>query len=189
MVEDGIAPQLVSTATELESQTAFLQGESVFIRNWPYLYGLLSNPEQSKVKPDQVGIVPLPTTEGGELAGTLGGWNLLINAAASDPEAAFEFVDYITSEEQQKFYALEGGFNPTRTALYEDQEVREALPYLESAGEAFETARPRPVSPVYSDMSLEMAEGFNRVLTGDSEPAEAAETMQGALENIVQQAQ
>jgi multiple sugar transport system substrate-binding protein len=189
MVEDGIAPQLVSTATELESQTPFLQGESVFIRNWPYLYGLLSDEEQSRVRPDQVGIVPLPTTEGGELAGTLGGWNLLINAAAEDPEAAYQFVEYITSEEQQKFYALEGGFNPTRTALYEDQEVREALPYLESAGEAFETARPRPVSPVYSDMSLVMAEQFNRVLTGDVEPQQAVETMQSDLENIAQQAQ
>jgi multiple sugar transport system substrate-binding protein len=188
MIANGIAPQLVTTATELESQTPFLQGESVFIRNWPYLYALLSDEEQSRVAPDQVGVVPLPTTEGGELAGTLGGWNTLINANAPDPEAAYRFAEFVASPEIQKWYAIEGKFNPTRTALLDDGEIQEAVPYLESAGEAFETARPRPVSPVYSDMSLVMAEQFNRVLTGDAEPQQAVETMQGDLENIVQQA-
>jgi len=188
MIAEGISPQLVTTATELESQTPFLQGESVFIRNWPYLYALLSDPEQSKVRPEQVGVVPLPTTEGGELAGTLGGWNTLVNANASDPEAAYRFAEFVASPEIQKWYAIEGKFNPTRTELLDDREIQEAVPYLETAARAFETARARPVSPVYSDMSLQMAEQFNRALAGDVEPQQAVETMQSELENIVQQA-
>ncbi len=186
MVEDGIAPQSVTTFTELESQAAFLSGDTVFIRNWPYLYGLLSDPEQSKIKPEQVGVVPLPVADGGELAGTLGGWNMFINANAEDPEAAYKFAEYLTAPEQQKEYALGAKFVPTRTELLTDPEVQEALPVLKTASEAFETARPRPVSPVYSDMSLVMQEQFNAVLAGDIPPDEATGRMQEELQGIVE---
>ena len=47
---------------------------------------------------------------------------------------------------------------------------------------------PRPVSPVYSDMSLEMAEQFNASLKGDVSPEEAASTLQEQLQNIADQA-
>ena len=47
---------------------------------------------------------------------------------------------------------------------------------------------PRPVSPVYSDMSLEMAEQFNASLQGDATPEEAASTLQQQLQNIAEQA-
>ena len=50
-----------------------------------------------------------------------------------------------------------------------------------------ENARPRPVSPYYSDMSLEMAEQFNAALKGDKPVGEALEELQGELQNIADQ--
>ena len=60
MIEDGIAPQAVATYKEQETQTAFLSGDAVFARNWPYMYALAGDPEQSQITPDQVGVGPLP---------------------------------------------------------------------------------------------------------------------------------
>jgi len=60
MVTDGITPEAVVNYTETDSQTTFLNGDAVFMRTWPYVYGLLSDPEQSKIKPDQVDVAPIP---------------------------------------------------------------------------------------------------------------------------------
>jgi multiple sugar transport system substrate-binding protein len=49
--------------------------------------------------------------------------------------------------------------------------------------------KPRPVSPYYSDMSLEMAEQFNASLKGDVSPEQAVKTLQSQLQQIVEQAQ
>ena len=51
------------------------------------------------------------------------------------------------------------------------------MPVVALAKEALQHTRPRPVSPYYSDMSLEMAEQFNASLTGDMTPEEAARTL------------
>ena len=52
---------------------------------------------------------------------------------------------------------------------------------------ALQTVRPRPVSPYYSDMSLEMAEQFNAILTGEISPEQSAKTLQRNLEKIIEQ--
>jgi multiple sugar transport system substrate-binding protein len=55
-------------------------------------------------------------------------------------------------------FALESARLPTSRSLYGDEEVLNKLPVAELGREALENARPRPVSPYYSDMSLAMAE-------------------------------
>ncbi len=191
MIEEGIAPQAVATYTETESQTTFLNGDAVFCRNWPYMYALAADEDESNITQEQVGVAPLPAAQGVETVSGLGGWNFMINAA-SDPEtqdAAYEFVRWATDPEQQRFRALEGSFLPTLEALYEDEEILEAIPVIALAGEALENARPRPVSPYYSDMSLDMAQRFNASLNGNVEPEEAVEGLQEDLQGIVDQGQ
>jgi multiple sugar transport system substrate-binding protein len=189
MIEEGAARQAVSTYTEEESEAAFLNGNAVFCRNWPYMYGLVT-PESAQIEREQVGVSALPAAEGGESVSGLGGWNFYINAAVSQEtqDAAFEFVQFITAPEQQKFRALEGGFLPTLTALYEDPEIIDNVPVIRLGGEALQRTVPRPVSPVYSDMSLEMAEQFNAALNGNVSPEEAISTLQENLQGIADQA-
>lgn len=188
MIEDGVAPQAVTTYKEDASAGAFLRGEAVFLRNWPYVYALLSNPDQSKIKPDQVGIVELPVAEGNESYSTLGGWNFFINANSEKQDGAWEFIKFMTDPEQQKTNAVQGSRLPTRTSLYENQEVLEKVPVARLGKEAIiENSRPRPVSPYYSDMSLKMAQQFNNSLNGNVSPQQAVQTLQRELQNIVEQ--
>jgi len=187
MVADGVAPQAVSTYAEPETEAPFLGGDAVFCRNWPYMYSLAGT--ENFIKPDVIDIAPLPAGDGGESVSGLGGWNFFINAFA-DPEAqdaAWEFVKFITAPEQQKFYSLGGSYLPTLTALYDDPEIKESVPTVRLAGEALKNTVPRPVSPVYSDMSLKMAEEFNSSLGGDTEPQEAISTLQTELQKIADQ--
>ncbi|MGB3681574.1 MAG: ABC transporter substrate-binding protein [Rubrobacteraceae bacterium] len=189
MIESGVSPQAVANFKEDESAGAFLQGNSVFLRNWPYVYGLLTDPEQSKINLDQVGVAPLPMGEGGQSFSGLGGWNFYISEFSQKQDAAYEFVQFMTDSEQQKFRALEGGYLPTLQSLYEDQEILDEVPVVRLGGEALQNTRPRPVSPVYSDMSLTMGEQFNASLKGDVTPEEAVKTLQTELQDIVDQAQ
>lgn len=191
MIEDGISPQAVASYKEPESQGVFLRGDAVFCRNWPYMYALSADPEQSSIKQDQVGIAPLPKSQGNETFSGLGGWNFFINAN-SDPEkqdAAFAFAEFMTSPEEQKRAALEASLLPTRSALYDDQEIKNKVPVIALGREALNSSRPRPVSPYYSDMSLKMAEQFNESLKGNVSPEKAISTLQTELSDIVAQAQ
>jgi len=188
MVTDGVTPQAVGTYTEPESEAPFLGGDAVFLRNWPYVYSMAGT--EGFIKPDLIDMAPLPAGDGGESHSSIGGWNFFINAFAEQEaqDAAWEFVQYMTAPEQQKAYALGGSYLPTLTALYDDAEIKEKVPVVRLGGEALKKTVPRPVSPVYSDMSLKMAEEFNAALGGDTEPQQAISTLQKELQSIADQA-
>jgi len=188
MVSDGIAPQSVVNYSESESDTTFvLHGDAVFCRNWPYMYALGTNPK-SKVKPEQMGVSPLPVGDGQrQSASCLGGDVMLINASSELKEEAWEFVQFFNSDKNQKSWALEQGDLPTRKALYDDREVLEALPMITQAKEALLNVRPRPVLGHYSEMSRAMALQFNNVLRGATSPEETVATLQSKLEQIIEE--
>ncbi len=189
MLTEGIAPRASGDYTTQESQSVFTNGEVIFMRNWPFVYGLLSDPELSTVEPGQVGISPIPTSdESIESSAGLGGWNFLVNAASEDKiEEIWTFIEFMNAPEQQRTLALESTRLPTLNSLYEDEEILEEVPVTRLGRDSLETTRPRPVNPYYSDMSLAMARQFNDALKGNVSPEEALQTLQTELENIVAQ--
>jgi multiple sugar transport system substrate-binding protein len=137
------------------------------MRNWPFVYGPLSDPKTSRAGPEQVdGTATLPVAHGGDSSFSgLGGWNFLVNATSEDKlDEMWAFIEFMTAPEQQRAFALSSARLPTLRSLYEDERVLEKLPIARLGREAVENARPRPVSPYYSDMSLVMAEQFNAAL-------------------------
>ncbi len=186
-IESKISPLAVTNYTETESQTTFLNGDAVFCRNWPYMYALASDPKQSKIKPDQISVAPLPAGSAGSVSG-LGGWNLLINANSQKQDQAWEFVQWMSAPEQQKYRALKGSFLPTLTTLYNDKQILDAVPVIDLAGQALKNTVPRPVSPAYSDTSLKMSEQFSAAFKGNVSPEQAVKTLQEELQSIADQA-
>ena len=189
MITEGISPEGVTVYKEDESAGAFLNGDAVFLRNWPYVYALVGTSEYPKLKPEQVGVSELPSADGEPGNGTVGDQPLYISSSATDPDAAWKFIQFLSAPEQQKIRAVEGAYLPTRTALYSDPEIQENVPVVPLAQEALQHTRPRPVSPYYSDMSLEMAEQFNASLSGDISPEEAARTLKEQLERFIKEGQ
>jgi multiple sugar transport system substrate-binding protein len=189
MITDGISPEAVIVYKEDESAAAFLNGDAVFLRNWPYVYALVGTSDYPKLKTDQVGVSELPSADGEPGNGTVGDQPFYISSSSKNPDAAWKFIQFLTAPEQQKLRAVEGAYLPTRTALYDDPEIQEKVPVVPLAKEALQHTRPRPVSPYYSDMSLEMQEQFNASLAGDISPEEAARTLKEQLENFIKQGQ
>ena len=185
LMTSGATPQAVSTYTESETDPAFMNGDAVFARNWPYMYALAGTEDYPDVKPEQVGVAPLPVEEGQQLASCLGGWDLLINAQSDMQDEAWEFIKFMTSEESLKFRAVNATVLPTRTSLLSDPEIKK-IPVVATGRPAIENTHPRPVSPYYSDMSLEMQEQFNLSLKGDTSPEEAVKNLQASLEEIIE---
>ena len=187
MISDNIAPEGVTQYKEQESATIFLNGDAVFMRNVPRMYALASDPNESKIKPEQIGVSALPVAaEGNQSHSNLGGWNLFINAASKNQDAAWEFIRFMSAPEQQKFRALNGSVIPTRQSLLEDREILEKVPVISLGREAIQNTKPRPVSPYYSDMSLRMAKQFNASLRGNVSPEDAVKMLQDELTTIVE---
>jgi multiple sugar transport system substrate-binding protein len=188
LVADQVAPQAVARFTATDSGLTYLNGDAVFCRNWPFMYEFVGNLDISKIELEQVGVSQLPV--GDELrqsAGCLGGWNMLISASSEMQDEAWEFVQFMTSEESQKAQTLSSSTLPTLKTLYDDRDIREEVPVVALSKEALQTARPRPVSPYYSQMSRGMAKHFNKALTGATSPKEAIETLQSELQQIIEE--
>ena len=182
IIVDGIAPEASGDYTTQESQGVFTNGDSVFMRNWPFVFGLLSNPETSRVKPDQVAIASLPVADQADQSFTgLGGWNFMVNATAEDKlDQIWTFIEY-TSAPSSRGPSRWRARLPTLRSLHEDEEVLNNLPVAKLGREALENARPRPVSQYYSDMSLAMADQFKAALKGEVPVGRALENLQKGL--------
>ena len=189
MIESGVSPRAVTTYKETEGDGVFLRGDSVFYRCWPYVYSLAGTSDFPDVKPEQVGVSELPSADGKPGNGTVGDQPFYISESSKNPDGAWELIKFMTDPEQQKFRAIEGSYLPTRSALYDDQDILQKVPVVGLAKEALQHTRPRPVSPYYSDMSLEMAEQFNRTLKGEVTPEEGVRILQRELESLIEQGQ
>ena len=189
MIETGASPQAVLQYQESETEGAFLTGTAVFMRIWPSTYALAGTKDFPDVKKSQLGIAPIPVDEPGDASySTLGGWSFMINAQSDLQEEAWEFIKFMTAPEQLITNAKVGSKLPVRKSLYEDPEVLDNVPVARLGKEAIiDNSRPRPVSPYYSDVSLELAEQLNASLSGDISPEDAVATLQEDLQQIVDQ--
>jgi multiple sugar transport system substrate-binding protein len=190
MVSSGAAPEAVANWTETESSANFYNGDSVFIRYWPSLYAGLGVPSTTKLKPEQVGIAPIPTDKPGNPSySCLGGWQMAIYANTEIEDDAWKFIEFMTSEQSQKTRTIINGGDPSRKAVYDEPEAQKATPVIELAQTVlFGNVKSRPVTEYYGDMSLEMAEQFNSALKGDISPEKAVKTLQKSLSQIMQEA-
>lgn len=186
-VTGGIAPEAVPSYKEYESYTDFLNGDAVFMRNWPNVYARAADARLSKIEQHQIGVAPLPVSGAGEQAYSgLGGWNLMVNAAShAKLEAAWTFIKFLSAPEQQKERAIKGGYLPTLKDCYEDHDILSRVPVITLGREAIRNVRARPATPFYQDMSLAMAERFHASLSGAVDPGRAARTLRERLEEIL----
>src|SRR5215469_13218267 len=96
-----IAPTAVSTWEESQVQDAWLSGQTPFALNWPYIFALSqgSSPAYPAVR-NKTGWIPFPNASGTPQA-SLGGDDLAMNARSTHQAAAWEFIQYLTSDSAQ----------------------------------------------------------------------------------------
>jgi multiple sugar transport system substrate-binding protein len=193
-VTSGTSPLGVATYKELESVTVFIQGDAVFNRNWPFAYAIATGGEEagSSLKPEWVGVTQIPTVNpGDESFACLGGWDFCISSMSTKKEQAWEFIQWMIQPEIQKIQAIDAGYLPPRTSLFEDEKLTtKDQPVMSLARPSYASTKPRPsVNPFYSDMSLDMAQAFNDAIKGDASPRDAIGRLDGKLDRIAQAAE
>lgn len=186
MTQSDLVPKGITTYVEEDARTVFTEGKSVFMRNWPYAWAK-SQEDGSKVK-GKVGVVPMPVGPSGKNpAATLGGWNLGINAYISKEkkEAAVKFVKYLVSEEAQAFSAVNGGRIPIVKSVFKNADVLKANPHFESLYDVFINAKPRPVSPIYPQISDVIQIQTHKAITGGQTPDQSVKNMQKDISDLL----
>lgn len=184
IVQSDFVPKNITTFTETESHTAFLEGQSPFIRNWPYQFALAEDKSQSKIA-GKVAIAPLPAGDAGSAA-ALGGWMGGINKFSKHPKEAWEFLKFMTGPEGQKISAVEGGLAPTYLPVYNDADVQKASPVFANKDfvNGVSAAVSRPTTPIYPKISEVIQIEVSKALAGQQTAEQAVKNMEARMKEL-----
>lgn len=182
---DEVIPTIVLTWHEEETRFAFQNGEAAFMRNWPYAYPLMQDNSESRVA-GKFAVAPMPAGPGGSHTAAIGGAQLAINRRTEHPEAAWTLINYLTQPEQMRERAEVVGQFPTRTALYEDPTLASGLAIPPAmVRRIIEYAVPRPVTPIYTQLSEILQIHLHRALTRQAEPVAALARAQAEMQRLL----
>jgi len=185
---DGLVPASVLAWQEEHTRFAFQSGEAAFMRNWPYAWTLVARGDESKVA-GHVGVMPFPAASGGRESAALGGAQLAINRYTSEPALAAALVEFLTAPAQMLERARIAGQLPARRSLYRDPALSQALSMpLPDVLRALDAAVPRPVTPLYSELSEVLQVHVHRALTGQEEPDMALHAAAAEIRAILERA-
>jgi multiple sugar transport system substrate-binding protein len=180
MIESHYAPKSAITFQEQHALEFFGKGKALFMRNWPYAWNLLS----TSALRGKVGIAPVLHRAGKKSAGALGGWGLGIARGINDPEPAWKFIEFASSEQAQKILHFKRGAVPSRKSLFHDEEILKGNPHYKDLYRILLMARPRPVHPDYPRISAVIQKNVSAVLVGIESPGTAALRMDRSIEGF-----
>lgn len=176
----GVVPPDVVTYGYNEILTTLQEGKAALGVEWMAATGDLQNCEISpKVCKDgepllQYTLIPGVLDANGEVMRGMGGsqWGWSIPAAAENQVAAYKFIEWLTSKEGAKIWALNGGI-PSNTLALSDPEVVAQVPQFELLAEAMPYRNIFPVTTVTSDLVTVYNEAVNGCVSNNSDPKEA----------------
>lgn len=171
VIDQGITPPGVTNYLEEDSLRVFENGNAAFLRNWPYVWAE-ANKAGSPVQ-GKIALKPMVHEPSENAAACLGGWGFGISASTEHPKAAWQVVEYFTSQAAQKQFALEFAYVPSRRALFTDPDILEKYPHYEQLLEVAEKTIPRPPVGQYAQISDILQRYLSAAIT-DQMTSEAA---------------
>lgn len=173
-IKNGSADKAVLTYNEDPTRLAYESGNYGYERNWPHVYRLLNATKLA----GKFGVAPLPSFDGSAKAsGVLGGWNFSISAFSTNPAAAVAYIKFAASPDWQKHVAMDNSQAPVNEAAYTAPEVQAKMPFAAELLASVKGAKPRPVSPVYPQISQAINKNVYSVLSGTATADEAVRKM------------
>lgn len=179
----------VAPITSAETKTGdtlneFAAGQVVFALNWGFAADTFHHDSRSRVR-GRFGIARVPRVPGGDHVTALGGYQWTVSAFSRHKAETVALLRHLTSREISRRAALAGNSLPSRADLYADPEMRARLPWLEAAAPVIFTARPRPVTPRYAEVSDTLRRTTSAVLGGALSPEEGVEEIERRLRRVL----
>jgi trehalose/maltose transport system substrate-binding protein len=182
MMKAGVAPKNAAEVATDDTRREFQAGNVAFAVLWAYGWNLFQSAD-SKVA-GKVGVVPLPAFAGGRPVTCIGGWQWALSAFSRHKVEAAKLIRWLSSPATAKFLAVHASNLPVYPEVYKDAEVLGANAWFEQALPVVMTARSRPVSPRYPEVSDVIRSNVNAVIAGTKTPDEAIRDMQARLARV-----
>jgi multiple sugar transport system substrate-binding protein len=184
--EHGVTPESIPASGTDGNRQTFQQGNTLFMRNWPYAVSLF---EDDTPVTGSFDVAQMPKAEGYPDANNscLGGWSIFVNQYSQNKEAANRFATYMASKEAQETLALEQSRLPVREDLYTDEYFEQA-PLLETFAEVLQQTSARPASPQYPTFSEILYTEANKALVQSKSPQQALDDAQSQIDSDVNDA-
>lgn len=183
MRQTNMIPEKAAGFSSGDLRKSFMNGELIFMRDWPTGYKTLSAAD-SPVK-GKFGVAPLPVENASiESKGAFGGWVYMLSSHSKNKKAAVDFIKYMTNESIQVDSASEFNYLPSLKSLYQNDEVNQQIPYLRDLQGYYEVAGSRPRKSNYDLVSYYIQNTSHAVLTGELTPEAAVKDLKSALEKL-----
>ena len=152
MKQAGVLPKNIAEIPTDRIRIDIQAGNLIFGDDLGLCVEPLENDADTKVK-GKVGVAKLPHDQGGKSATCIGGWQLAVSAYSKNKQEAVKFARYLSSPEVSKMQAIMASHLPVFPSVYKDPEVLKANPWFADALPVVESAKSRPVSPQYPQVS------------------------------------
>jgi multiple sugar transport system substrate-binding protein len=179
----GVLPRNIGEIATDRIRVDFQAGNVIFAQNWGYFWNRVENDADTKVK-GKVGVTTLPADKGGKSATCIGGWQVAVSAFSKNKVEAVKFARYLSSPEVSKTMAILASNLPVFPQVYKDPEVLKVNPWFASALPVVESAKSRPVTPRYTEVSDTIRSNMNAYLSGTKTTDAAIADMKSRLASI-----
>lgn len=166
----------------------FMQGKVAMVKNWPYMYSMAKDPEQSTVS-DSFAVAVQPA--GKEQASSAWTWGFGISSSSKNKEAAWEFIKWATSSEKLAELGISSCNPVPRTsslnAVQEDTSLsdfdKESIQTMCDALNYASNATENPNFPtVQNELSYTLSNIMSRQVEIEEGLKQAEETIKEAIE-------
>jgi len=184
MVDKGVAKKNIAEVKTGDTVNEFMAGDVVFAINWGFAWDLFQQDPKSKVK-GNVGVAKLPAMAGGQSATCIGGWQWSVSAFSKNKAESAKLVKFLSSPEVSKYLAINGSLLPVYANVYADADVLKMNPWYGLALPVVQSARSRPVSARYAEVSDVVRTQTSAALARVSKPEATVDEIDNRLQRVL----
>jgi multiple sugar transport system substrate-binding protein len=170
------APEGVANADEASNAAAFTAGQVTMVLDGSWQQDSFS---QSSKFEWRIAVPPAPA--GKSFVGALGGWNYAISQSSEAPDAAFKLIEYLSTDKDVQMTI--NSLTPALKAAGEEF-TKQKRKQPDVILETLNSGRPRPISPVYPQVSSAEQDMVQAIWSGTS-VEDALTAAQQAIEDLV----
>ncbi len=167
LLDSKVSPIAVTNFSEPEALQTFKNGDAAFMRNWPYAWKELHK-DDSKVI-GKVGITTMVSTDDNQPVATLGSWGFSIISTSKNKNETAKLIKFLTSDYAQQKLFRKYGYTPTRKSTFRSTELRKEIPIIQELQKALNLSKPRPMTPVYAQISDVLQRHLSSVLSDNKD--------------------
>jgi ABC-type glycerol-3-phosphate transport system substrate-binding protein len=189
--EDQSSPPGAPGFDNPDTHGMFMAGNLAMAPNWPYMYGLASDPEQSQVA-GKFKVALQPGQDADKQSAQVFSWGYGINSASDQKDAAYEFIKWATGKDM--LVRLGKSFtNPVPRAsaveaIEADPEVtQEQKDAIATMTESVAVSETIPSNPEWPAIHERIGVALSRVMTQQATPADEAAAAAADIREILGQ--